>query len=630
MAFGHASKPTRKYAYGCREFLPRPVRSGRIDPSAPRVPRERFDGHAAAVEQLFKANRFQNKLVEIELARRAANTACVERMVPMVRAARLAAEALQLELESERARLRAENSENRAVAPSEPVREMADEVKALFGEYYGHLRSARASPEVKSALAVIDAEHESQKSQARLAAVADGLYWATSLQVCQRVKKTGPEPRFKRFDGTGTISVQFQRKPDRSTEKVPVLDGNGKQRVHPRSGRPMTAHVGGGSASASDMFRQNHLCWIERARPVVPYRPECDPNRNHVTIHFRVGSKGKDGPVWAHVPATLHRELPEGTEVKWAHLTRRAVATHWQWSVAFDVARDEWPHHPAGEERAHDGTVAVSLGWRLIDGMVRAGQWVGSDGVTGYFAVPADLVEQWKRLESLQSIRDRLFDRYKELLVNFLRGRELSDEWVRRTESLSRWNSPKRLAGLVLWWRSNRLTGDDDAYVQLEGIRVRNPETGRDVYDGWRKQDKHVADWQAHMRNRLIRWRNDLYRHFGIGLSYQYKSVVCAEIDWHDIAAAPQPETGEESVSKANRSVSACATLREHLNRYMEPISVPASHITDTCSRCNRLVRHPGAGRWIACERCGNEPVDRAENAARNLLSRAIGVGSAM
>lgn len=620
MSFGHESKPTKKYVYGCREFLPRPVRVGKLDRTAiPPSPRQRFDGHDRAVNQLFKAHEFQNKLVELERARRAAVASKVEELVPAVRESRRAAEARQSEIDAERDRLRVENSANRATAPSEAVQEIAAEVKVLWAELGSARRVAFARPDVRAALETIDADYAARKSAARTAAVADGLYWATSLQVATRVKRTGPEPRFKRWEGEGSISVQFQRKPDKSTPKESVFDKDGNPRIHPRSGKPMTAHTGGSSLPTADAFVPNSMCWIERSVS-IPYRAESEPVRDNCTLHFRVGSAG-GGPIWAHVPFKMHRDFPPG-EIKWVHLMRRRVGTHFRWEVAFDIARDEWPEHPAADERAHDGTVAVALGWRYLDGSVRAGYWIGSDGVTGEFVIPDEFVDQWRKLESLQSIRDRLFDRYKELLVNFLRNRPLPEGWARRAENLVRWNSPRRLAGLVLWWRDNRLDGDAEVYAALEGVRVRNAETGRDEYEGWRKQDRHLADWQAHMRERLIRWRADLYRHFAIDLSYQYKSVACAEIDWRDIAENAEPETGEEPVSKTNRGVSACATLRDHLNRYMEPLSVPAAHLTDTCCRCQKRLKHPGAGRYVRCERCGGEKIDRAENVARNILFR--------
>lgn len=65
MAFGFAADPTRKWRYGLREFLPR-------SPGSPGIP-TRFPGHDVVVIQLRLAHEFQRKLVEIELARRAAH-----------------------------------------------------------------------------------------------------------------------------------------------------------------------------------------------------------------------------------------------------------------------------------------------------------------------------------------------------------------------------------------------------------------------------------------------------------------------------------------------------------------------------------------------------------------------------
>lgn len=633
MAFGHASKPTKKYVYGCREFLPRPVRVGPLDrANSPPGQRILFDGHALAVEQMYKAHKYQNKLVELERARRAAVTARVEEIVPTVRTARELAEAKQVELAAARAVLRAENSDNRDRAPDGATQDIAAESRSLWAEASGTRRLAFTRPDVKAALAAIDEDFANRKATARTDAVSDGLYWATSLLVSQRVKRTGMEPRFKRFDGSETISVQFQRKPDKASEKVPVLDSNGNPRIHPRSGKPMTAHVGGGSLSTESLFVHNSLCWLEPREWHTPL--ELD-GWSHYWCHFRVGSESNGSPKWAKIPLVLHRDFPEG-EVKWAHLMRTRIGTHFRWEVAFDVARDEWTHHPAGRDRAQDGTVAVALGWRYIDGAVRAGYWVGSDGASGYFTIPDDLVSQWRRLESLQSIRDRNFDVWKEGVRKFLATRtDLTEEWLRRTETIANWNSPARLSSLVIWWRFNRLSGDALEFRDAEGELVRartenwnsrysrhKDAPGGDFYTGGRLQDKHLCDAQANLRDRLIRWRNDLYRRFAIDLSYQYRSVAVADINWDEIAYNPQPESGEEPVSKTNRAISACASLRDHLSTYMQPVTVDSAHVTDTCCRCHRRVRHPEAGRYIRCERCGGGNIDRAENAARNILFR--------
>lgn len=633
MAFGHSSLPTRKYAYGAREFLPR-------DPAGDDSPRVRFEGHDAAVEQLRAAHCFQNKLVEIERARRAAADRALSDLFPDLAALLSEAEAAGAVLRDLRDQISAANVRNRSRVSDADLVAQADAqrraTEAAWGAFSARRREAFRDPSARPALDAVDEEHGQLTGAARTAAVAGAadrngrplapLYWATSLQVCQRVKKSGPPPRFKSWDGDGVLSVQFQRKPDRSSPKVPVCNPDGTPRIHPRSGRPMTRHERGGSMSTAAVRTPNSLCWVES-------RGRCENGREYVTVHFRIGSSPNGEPVWARVPAVFHRPLPEG-EVKWAHLSRRRVGTHYKWEVLFDVARPEWDSHPAGDERATSGTVAVALGWRRVSDYgqdeVRVAEWVGDDGASGTVRLPEELVRDWERLERLQSVRDRLFDELHGALCEWLRVQPaLPDEWRRRTENIAQWNSPRRLASLVWWWRDNRLPGDEEIYRKLEGELVRAERPARDHYTGGRKQDKHLCDWQAHLRARLLAARKDFYRKVAIDLSRQYKEVIVAEIDWHEIAANPEPEEADELVRKRFRGLSACASFRDCLTHYMDEVRARAEGIVVTCHACGGGMRDPGAGRWVRCERCGGERMDRAVNAANNLLQRGLATQTA-
>lgn len=624
MAFGYAALPTRKYAFGLREFLPRPPRVGRIPPGSVRVPRQRFAGHDLATHQMLMAHQFQNNLVKLERDRRGAVEAAIETEVPRVQELRLEAEAaservgeLRKQLTAANIAAQAKRSDPQLVAA---IRE-AKTVSAAAWTAYRTFRQAQFTvPAVKEAIAEVDEAFDLAKKECRTQATEEGLYWATSLQVMQRVKKTGFPPKFHIWEGEGTISVQFQRKPDKSSPRVPVLDSRGNPRIHPRSGKPMMRNEGGSSLSVANIFTPNSLFWIER-REWHP--PLLWTTNEYATVHFRVGSDDDGKPIWVQAPVILHRDFPPDGEVKWAHLSRRRVGTEFRWELLVDIARPEWPEHPAGAERAKKGTVAVALGWRRMDDAIRVAEWVGSDGVRGSVLLPDDLVKQWEYLEGLESVRSRLFDADHAALLEWVsRAGPLPPEWQERIRGLAQWNSPRRLARLVIWWRDHRVPGDEEIFRRLEGELVRE-EGKRDRYTGGRKQDKHLANWQAHLRSRLRGWRKDFYRQLAIDLSYQYKDVVVAEIDWNEIAENPEVEDDADWVNKRMRGFAACASLRDQLVHYLDEVAVPAAHITVTCSTCAARMPAPGRSRWVTCERCGVGRRDRAENAAENLLKRA-------
>lgn len=619
MAFGFSSQATRKYAYGVREFLPQS--------------RDRFDGHDEAVNQLRLANRYQNALVENERARRAAAEAHVQNSAPDLAGLLAAAEAASNERDRLRAELSAANSAA-ATRNSNPelarrVREQGAIAAAAWRAYRERRRAVYCDPNVRTGLDEIDAEYAGCAQEIRARFGADGLYWGTASVVTQRVPRTGPPPRFHRFDGEGVLAVQFQRKPDLKSPKVPVLDAEGNPRIHPRSGRPMSRHEGGGSLPTARIGEINGLCWIEpqnpkseEPKPQEESKPSKNKKSRYVWVYFRVRSSETRSPVCAKLPVVMHRPLPEG-EVKWAYLVRRRYGTHFRWEVQFDVARPEWefPHR-----RSPKGTVAVSLGWRYIDGVVRVASWVGDDGRRGEVIIPADRVRTWRGCEGLQALRDKEFNRCRAILLAFLETLpELPEAWVARgVESLPQWRSCGRFAALVRWWRDNRLPGDEAAFEECEGRLLNN-----DHYSGGRKQDKHLYDWQEFRRRRCRNWRKQEFRRVALELAKRYKTAVVADINWHEIAENPTPESGEDLVNKSNRGIASCALFRQHLEACMGVVvREPPQFIARDCNRCGWRGPDLGAARWMVCEQCDGGPVDRAENAAQNLLQRYLGVAA--
>lgn len=633
MAFGNASLPTRKYVFGAREFLPGP----RAASGDTKAPRQRFIGHDIAVDQLFRAHRYQNDLIKIEQDRRTRASEIVHTSFPDLAALLATAETLSTDIATLRDQISTLKAQTRAKTPDAALaaqtRARATESAAAWCAYTARKNEAYADPAIRASLDANDATASAQVKILRDDAIAKGLYWATAAIVAQRIKKSGSPPRFKRWDHEGLIAVQFQRKPDKSSPQVAVLDAQGNPRIHPRSGRPSMRFEGGASLRTGDVFKQNTLCWIERTE-----------HPKHVTVHFRVGSTPSGSPVWAKLPVNMHRPFPPNAEIKWAYLSRRKIGTHFKWEVQFDVAASElaWTIADADRtrERAKTGTVGVALGWRLIDGAVRVAVWAGSDGRTGEITIPVERVTAWLKCDELQSVRDKQFDADIAYFREFLSSlTEMPPAWADRTETACQWRSPARLAAFVLFWRNNRIPGDEAAYTRLEGEYAPAPrdangnpvpkpgEPARFVhgrYTGGRKQDKHLYDWQSFRRLRCQRWRKQFYADAAIALAKHYAIVSVAEIYWHAIAENPAPEELDAEVNKKYRGIAAGAMLRDELTDRMHECRVPAPGITVNCHACGVRCNPPGRGRWVRCERCGGEDMDRAENAAKNLLQRSL------
>ena len=624
MSFGNAALPTRKYVYGARETLP----SVRGEDGK----KVTFPGHATAIEQMFIAHRFQNKLVELERTRRDEASQIIHARFPDLTTLLTDAIAASSAVDTARVELSRQNSETRTKRANTPqsaeVRRLETARKVAWTAYRSRRTAAYADPVVVAELEACDERWAVLKGQARDDAVVNGLYWGTAAIVLPRVKRSGPPPKFKRWQHEGMIAVQFQRKPDKSSPQVPVLDSDGQPRIHPRSGKPTMRHEQGGSLRTENAFQRNNLCWLE------PH----DGNLRFATVHFRTGSDDTGAPLWAHLPIVMHRPFPTGAEIKWAYLCRRKIGTHYKWEVHFDVAMREtgWTAHDdttaAKPHRipAQTGTVAVSLGWRKINDTIRVAVWHGSDGATGEVVIPAKRIEMWKGCDSLRSITDKALEQDKAKLRDWLANQTLPDEWKERTQSLHAWKSSARLAALVIWWRTHRLPNDEAILRELEGEVIPGPRdangrhTGPDRYTGGRKQNRHLVDWSENLRTKCRGWRKWYYREVAIELRTRYKNVVIADIDWHAIAENPEPEELDVEVNKTYRGIAACASLKDQLIDCMVERRVPAPGITVTCNVCGGRMTPPGRGRWVRCESCGGDRMDRAENAAKNLLRRGL------
>jgi len=559
--FGNDSLPSVIYRYGAR----RPI-----------------EGADEVDRQIRDAHRYRNKLVEIERERR-------ERVEKTIRelAARIAGLSTEVErldglIAERRAEIKRANAARRR-------RDVTPEQRAELKQWQAARKQARAElkeckadafddPEIRAALATIDQDADEANKRAR---AQSGLYWGTYLQVEQSLqgKRRGAPPRFLRFDGRGKLAVQFQ----------------------------------GGLSVENAFGGEDRRLIVEPVSPEA-YMPGAPKAMQRTRVWLRIGSEGRD-PIWAIVPVTLHRPLPEDARIKWVYLTRRRVATKDRWAVCFVLAREGgWRK----DDLARSGAVGVNLGWRLLgegdERGLRVARWVGDDGNEGELRLPMADVRRWRKADDLRSIRDERFNATVGWLAEWLRdpGCELPDWLVERTKMLRQWRSQARLAALAIQWRGERFAGDMAAFAAIEA---------------WRKKDKHLYEWEANQRRKAAAWRDDLYRNLAADLSRRYRVACLADTDWRDLARRPTAEeTRDDAGARTYRVVASPGILGRLLReRFTETVTVDSQHITQRCHACGKLAQFDAATHlWAKCRHCGLE-WDQDANAARNLLRAASG-----
>lgn len=529
--------------------------------------------HTAAVEAQFVAGRkYANQLIEIELRRRKLYRELRTALVPEMAAAELEYARCSLVVDELMTSIKRQHA-----AEQSKDHKAADHAALLAAkrdrtEARAKLKEARAFASENTALkdgsTAINAAAVLEVKAARAATEA---YWGTGglhdrAAEAQRASKI--DPVFRRWDGTGRIGVHMQ-----PPVSVADLMGEGSRQL--------------------------------RIGPVG--------HRGRCMLMMRIGSseRGRE-PIWAYFPMVLHRPLPPDALINDAWVQRHRVGTRWRWEVCISMRSQSFVAPPRLVQHA----CGVDIGWRKLgDGSLRCAMIVGSDGVTEEITVSANILGRLEHADSLRSIRDR---NLTEVLVKLLAGiptlPALPEWWADATESLSQWRSQARLTSLVLRWKDHRFAGDE---ALLE------------VMDAWRKQDRHLLQWESHERTRALGHRRELYRIAAARIATRYAQVVVEDMDLREfqrIAEAGENSKNEQvAVQRAARTRVALSEWLDALklacqNRGASFVRVPPQYTTANCHVCGSTCEINAIVLWQVCSQCG-AGWDLDVNAARNLLA---------
>jgi transposase len=297
------------------------------------------------------------------------------------------------------------------------------ELKARFAKAFAAMSAARKEaakvPAIAASLDLLEKAFVVRQKALRAASPAEWGTRGVREAAMRASRKTGREPGFRKFDGSGMIAVQLQKGSDK-------LNG----------------------MSVADLLS----CKDTRLRLSLPGACPCyscrSPHRKnkHSVLSMRVGSDGRD-PIWADIPVTVHRDLPSSARIKLVRLHRRVVGVSTKWEVQFVVDTPEQPPKTDPSPSA-----AIDIGWRRIGDGLRVAWIVGEDGLSEELRLPATLLARKHKVEELRAIQDlppepeSAEDTRRRLAVEKSLGRPLTPTEIERTRKrhLHQWEDHQR------------------------------------------------------------------------------------------------------------------------------------------------------------------------------------------
>ena len=621
-----STKPTRIYSY---RILP---------PEDP--------GHRKLVdEQFWLAHQYRCRLTEIEIELRGSFRA-IDLDHPLTREPIVHWEATSASLDEAFAGLRAAKAgrspENR---DDEAIKQHIRILKVDCTRAWRDVKAARDQPEVRDHHQPRYAAVRERAAEQRLAARAEfsarglmhGTYIGIERAVERSVDSTGRPPMFQRYEGEGSVGRQLPRTRDKAGQLYSVTADDlysmedTRVRMTPlpegweqltRTARRRIAKPFRGNAK-----RQRHgEDWQE-----IPARL----NGQYLEMQFGWGPAKRES-TWVRFPLTHHRRMPKDAEILWVYVHRWRVGIHYEWRVQLTIESDTF-HRPAAP-LAVGGTCAIDIGWRRIFDPagnqmgLRVAYLVDEHGQEREIRAPEGLWQRLAKVYSIAQIRSRELDSARDRLVAWVVDRQMPAWFADRARGLPQWRAPRKLQRLIDTWKreENRFEGDVETLAVLQA---------------WAKQDRHLGSWEAHMRDRTIAHRREVWRQIAAELARTYQTILVEDglcrsdnregqmkiVDiegWNKLA----PEEGDPHEGREQRRQSRMAAPGELRLAIAQASHKTASTVIDVargkkstreCAWCGHDQEHVDFARAIEvqCEGCGRT-WDQDANAGRNLLHR--------
>jgi hypothetical protein len=586
------------------------------------------------------AHRYRNTLTEIERGRRSAVRAMHADLHPDLRVLEVRVEqtdeavgdAARM-LKNARSKSRSRNDSTLLIEAHKAAKDVRKAARKALAE---KRREVREDPAITDAL---DAINERALELGRSARGHCETFWGSYLLVEAAAKQafaTTPiynghepqDPRFERFDGTGTVGVQIQ---------------GGMTIAEACSGMDTRLRI---TVPPDGAWDRETIGRSERER-------RCKQGQ----LKMRIGSNGR-APIWATWRLDMHRPLPENAIIKEVAVHCERVGPHMKWSVTFTLDTSACAPRPVPKSKGE--VVGLDIGWRVkspVSGAgasakgstLRVAAWNGSDGRKGELVLDARTIEMLREPETLRSQRDDMFNRQKADLARRLAlAGDKVPAWLKKeTAHLHMWRTPARFARLMRLHQEHALSAGERDSPTAKGIL----NDGRD--EAFLMADRAMWAQEASRRRHALLRRREIYRVFSAKLVEHYETIVIEgrgeedavdekPMDLRPLVERPEvaPSTAKhdaadharDEAARSWRFIASTSELRTSiLNAARSRIgsgrkvaAEPAEDTTRTCNVCGLIEDRPVAEAIeVVCSGCATV-LDQDDNAGIVLRTRYV------
>ena len=421
---------------------------------------------------------------------------------------------------------------------------------------------------------------EERAGQVKQAQRDSKLYWCNyddvrhAYEVARvRVMKEGTELREHPWNGSGRVSVRFQR-------GLPVR----------------TAFTRRGLRLQIDPVSDE--AWTSPVRSVRR-------NLSRSKVRIRIASTPEHQPVWFEIPVVIHRPLPADGMIRSAALIRERVALIWRYRLIVTVACANPPSCVSAERPS----IALDLGWRLTPEGLRVAFWADTLGSHGELVIPLSDISEFTKVGELWSVLDKQLAQIRGTLLTWRGANQVPEALVPHFDGVAERESRDGVLRLLDAWQEHRIGGDSEVFEKLLW---------------WRDKHIHLWTWAVNLRDQLTRKRLELFRRFAAVVVKKYGTVFLEQFDLRWFSRTAPPEIQRTPISGKYRVIAAPGILRQVIENACRRTGVrleriKARNTTRACHLCGRIEEWDAARQIVHTCSCG-AMWDQDYNAAVQIL----------